>query len=221
MQYKQDISEKMLQDRRYKGIVTAKKRTIWKHRGVIPDKYFNQSFIQLYEQGYIERANLVKDPYFNENLIVKNPLTPNQKVLQERLIEILQSEKINAAEVIRQAGIKQNYYRDAIREDPQKQVDMMGHDLISLRKNLNSLRLKINKVISPLIGKKEFDIVDVESVDNLFRDKRLVLICVINHNYVYRYRVYSRQRKKMNLFEHEEIQFYIHYLTIFTAETAI
>ena len=221
MEYKQEIIQKMLQDRRYDGIITKKKKKVWKNRGIIPDKYLNPTFIELYKQGYIERANLVKDPYFNENLHIKYPLTPSQKVLQERLIEIVSSKKVNSAEVIRQTGIKHNFYADAIRENQKKQVDMKGDELISLKKNINLLRLKVRKVITPLIGKNEFTQDNVNAIDNLFMDRRLVVLHIINQNSFYRTRIYSRQVKRMTLFDNEEIKFYIHCLIIFTAETAI
>lgn len=221
MQYNQEIVQKMLADERYIGALTEKMARVWKTRDVIPNQYFNPKYVAFVKKNEFDKANQVKDPYFNEKFILKVDLTDDEKKLQLRIIQVLTSEKMNTNEVCRQVGISSLLFHDAQRAD-EKSVDMRSEHLLALKKNINELRNNIRKVIEPMNSKNgRFTERDVKQIDTLLEDKRLFIMPVIKSVELYRSRIYARQYKMAVYFEPSEIQHYIDCFALFLVETSI
>ena len=221
MEYKQEIAEEMLADRRWKGAITEKMVKVWKTRGTIPNQYFNQKFVEFTKKGD-DKAFQVKDPYYNESFILKTPLNEAEKVEQEKILKILQSNKFSAMAIFRKLGIPYSYYNDAVREGS-KRSDLRAEYILMLKKYINEIRNAANKILTVLDNKKQFTHTNVELLDNFFMQKykdEINYITIINHD-AYSKRVYYRFVHNAKIFDNDEVVHIIHHLKIFLFESQL
>lgn len=221
MQYDEKIAEKLLEDPRYVGAITPKMNRVWKNRGVIPNQYFNPKYVKLIKEGDLEKANQVVDPYYNPKFILKMDLTPDEKVLQEKLLKVLDTDKLVVAEICKQVGMPKSMISDAKKEREGKQVDLRSEHILALKKNITELRLKISKVVTPLVDKTTFSNKDVKDIDSLFEDKRLCVLPLIGRNEFYRGRIFARSSGRAETFDYTEVRTYVNCFGIFLVETAM
>ena len=222
MEYNQDIADKMLADPRWAGAITAKMLRVWKTRGVIPNQYFNPKYVKSIKEGSKDLANQVKDPFYNENFILKTELSDAEKKEHKRILKVIwKNEKINALEIARQTGVGKNQLADASREasDP-RFVYLRSEHLLALKKNLQELRIKIKVVVEKLQDKKTFWERDKAEIQALLNDNRLFVFPILNHKTYYE-RWHARGRGKMQLFEDAEAAYIIEQLAVFLLETGM
>lgn len=221
MKYDQNIADAIENDPRWKGIVRHEMIKVWRKRNTIPNQYFNPKYVKLIKEGEIDLARQVKDPYYNEAYIVRDKLTDHQKKEQDTLLNVLKNPKLRANEVYRQIGISQNLVNGAMRPyENSRFVHLRAEHILALKKNIQELRIRLKQLVETLQDKPHYSETQVEELDSLLSDKRLMTLPIID-NKLYYSRVYARHNNRQTLYETEEIHFLLERIAIFLLETAL
>lgn len=218
MQYDKEIVDKMAADPRWFGTVTTEKAQSWKSRGVIPNHYFNPLYVKYMKLGQFELAKQVKDPYFNEHFNFQPALTEAEKKEHDRVLQLLQNEKINLTKVLLQTGISLYQYINVVRPSGRR-VYLLPEQIIALNDNLQELRIKISNVVSKNDKKGVFEKEDKKEIDEVVFDQRLEKNKLINHKTVLN-RAHQRCQNEAILSEDNEVKFLLERLALFLRETA-
>jgi len=219
MEYKKEIVEKMLADPRWVGAIQDKMVRVWKTRGTIPNQYFNQKYIKLIKEGKFDLANQIKDPYFNEDFILRIEQSPEEKLEHDKLLKVLRSEKINLKQLSKLANVQYSMLADALKTTS-KQVDLRPEHVLMIKKALQSFRIKVKNVVEKLQTKNTFWDSDKKMISEILESGILVLEYAIA-NKAYQHRIADRKARKVSIFEDSEARFYVDKLAVFLLETAL
>lgn len=220
MKFQEQIAEKLLADPRWVGAITEKMVRVWRSRDTIPNQYFNKKYVELMKKGQSDLANQIKDPFFNEDFILKMDLTDEELKEQSKVLKVLESPKVNVLEVCKSAKVAYNFYTDAIRKDEKKRVNMRADHILALKKDLQGLRVKLKKIVDKHQNRARWFDRDKAEIDEALLDDRIVLQTFIEHE-KYSSRLRSRTSKKSSVFDDSEANYYIERSLIFLLETQL
>jgi hypothetical protein len=218
MQYDKEIVERMVADPRWSDAITPEKAQSWKSRGIIPNHYFNPQYVKCIKQGQYELAKQVTDPYFNENFNFQPSLTEAEKKEHDRVLQLLQNEKINLTKVLLQTGISLYQYINVVRPSGRR-IYLLPEQISALNENLQELRTKISNVVSKHDKKGVFEKEDKKEIDEVLFDQRLEKAPLINHK-VLLSRACHRCQNQATLSEDNEVKFLLERFALFLRETA-
>lgn len=217
MEYNEEVAQTMLNDPRWQGAIQAKMLKVWKTRNKIPKQYFNPRYFELMKKGEVEKANQIKDKYFNEAFILKQPLTEEEVELQKKIVKILEKGFFNLTELGKKNGISLHLINDAMRYDSKK-VDMRPEHLLKIKKYIQSTRVDCNKVISSL--EKRISETSVKEYDKFLAGVPFVYTKILSQELAYE-RFLSRKSKGSSYWTSDEIQSGLHYLKILSLELSL
>jgi hypothetical protein len=220
MKFQEEIAEKLLSDPRWVGAINEKMVRVWRTRDTIPNQYLSKKYVELIKKGQNDLANQVKDPYYNEDFILKMPLSSEEKAEHDKLLKILENPKINIRALFKVAKVSYSIYQDAIREDEKKQVDMRAGHVLVIKKALQELRLILKKCVDKHQNRANWYERDKTELDIALNDDRIVLTIFMGHD-LYASRASARNLKKMQLFEDAEASYIIERMLIFNLETQL
>jgi hypothetical protein len=182
---------------------------VWKNRGRIPDKY--------------ER----------EDYRLRRPAqTPAELADYNRGMRILQSEKINTAELLRRAALPKHRFLDACRPD-ERRVELDYDQYLALKKELQRLRTQIRTVTEKMVPGGRYTPQNKVEIDKLVHNDLIVVAKLFNYDpkkddqlagsrLATAYQRVSGRKHTVN-FVHEdwEVDFALDRLTLFMLETSI
>lgn len=198
MEFNHDVALRLIEQH---GLRYPNTYYTWKKRGIIPDRYTREDF----------RLRLVS----TEDKASRD---------RQRLMEVLDSKKINTMQLMREAGIPYHYYNSAKRPEKTKHVELSDEHVRLLRNELQRWRITIKAALPDMAAAhSSFSESSKQRLQHVLEDKRFVMTKLLhasrqNSGVLYD-RLITRRKNPEAIYEDWEVGQLADHLSVFLLET--